>query len=640
MQNTDLNEMLQIRRQKLKELQDQGKNPFLIEKFNPDHHTTDITDNYDEFEGKEVTVAGRVMSKRGHGKISFMDIQDMKGRIQILSKIDELGEEAYKIISYLDMGDIIGVEGEVFKTQSGEISVKAKKLTLLSKSLQILPEKWHGLKDPDLRYRQRYVDLIVNPEVKETFLLRNKIIRKIREYLDNLGYLEVETPILGNIAGGANARPFLTHHNALNIDMSLRIANELYLKRLIVGGFDKVYEMGKMFRNEGMDTRHNPEFTNIELYEAYADYNDMMEITENLVAYVAKEVLGTTKVEYQGKTIDFTPPWRRIKMQDAVKEHTGVDFDKINTDEEALEVAKEHKLEIKPGMTRGHVISEMFEEFCEQYMDQPTFIIGHPVEISPLAKRNPDDPRITNRFEAFANCWEIANAFSELNDPIDQRERFEEQLRQKEYGDDEAHPMDEDFLNAIEVGLPPTGGLGIGVDRLIILLTNQASIRDVIFFPTMKPIGKEIAENSDSNANNDKTYDQVTTDLKKLDFSKIKVEPLFEDKVDFETFSKSDFRIVKVKNCEEVPKSKKLLKFTLDDGTGKDRIILSGIKNNYNADELIGKTLLAIVNLPPREMMGELSQGMLLSAICEYDGEELLNLIMLDPSIPAGAKLY
>lgn len=640
MQNTDLNEMLQIRRQKLKELQDQGKNPFLIEKFNPDHHTADITDNYDEFEGKEVTVAGRVMSKRGHGKISFMDIQDMKGRIQILSKIDELGEEAYKIISYLDMGDIIGVEGEVFKTQSGEISVKAKKLTLLSKSLQILPEKWHGLKDPDLRYRQRYVDLIVNPEVKETFLLRNKIIRKIREYLDNLGYLEVETPILGNIAGGANARPFLTHHNALNIDMSLRIANELYLKRLIVGGFDKVYEMGKMFRNEGMDTRHNPEFTNIELYEAYADYNDMMEITENLVAYVAKEVLGTTKVEYQGKTIDFTPPWRRIKMQDAVKEHTGVDFDKINTDEEALEVAKEHKLEIKPGMTRGHVISEMFEEFCEQYMDQPTFIIGHPVEISPLAKRNPDDPRITNRFEAFANCWEIANAFSELNDPIDQRERFEEQLRQKEYGDDEAHPMDEDFLNAIEVGLPPTGGLGIGVDRLIILLTNQASIRDVIFFPTMKPIGKEIAENSDSNANNDKTYDQVTTDLKKLDFSKIKVEPLFEDEVDFETFSKSDFRVVKVKNCEEVPKSKKLLKFTLDDGTGKDRIILSGIKANYNADELIGKTLLAIVNLPERQMMGELSQGMLLSAICEYDGEELLNLIMLDPSIPAGAKLY
>ena len=640
MQNTDLNEMLQIRRQKLKELQDLGKNPFLIEKFNPDHHTTDITDNYDEFEGKEVTVAGRVMSKRGHGKISFMDIQDMKGRIQILSKIDELGEEAYKIISYLDMGDIIGVEGEVFKTQSGEISIKAKKLTLLSKSLQILPEKWHGLKDPDLRYRQRYVDLIVNPEVKETFLLRNKIIRKIREYLDNLGYLEVETPILGNIAGGANARPFLTHHNALNIDMSLRIANELYLKRLIVGGFDKVYEMGKMFRNEGMDTRHNPEFTNIELYEAYADYNDMMEITENLVAYVAKEVLGTTKVEYQGKTIDFTPPWRRIKMQDAVKEHTGVDFDKINTDEEALEVAKEQKLEIKPGMTRGHVISEMFEEFCEQYMDQPTFIIGHPVEISPLAKRNPDDPRITNRFEAFANCWEIANAFSELNDPIDQRERFEEQLRQKEYGDDEAHPMDEDFLNAIEVGLPPTGGLGIGVDRLIILLTNQASIRDVIFFPTMKPIGKEIAENSDSKANNDKTYDQVTTDLKKLDFSKIKVEPLFENEVDFEAFSKSDFRVVKVKNCEEVPKSKKLLKFTLDDGTGKDRIILSGIKNNYSAEELIGKTLLAIVNLSERQMMGESSQGMLLSAICEYDGEELLNLIMLDSNIPAGAKLY
>lgn len=638
MQNTDLNEMLQIRRQKLKDLQDQGKNPFKIEKFNPDHHTTDITDNFEEFEGKEVTLAGRIMSKRGHGKISFMDIQDMKGRIQILSKIDELGEEAYKIISYLDMGDIVGVEGEVFKTQSGEISIKAKKLTLLSKSLQILPEKWHGLKDPDLRYRQRYVDLIVNPEVKETFLLRNKIIKKIREFLDNLGYLEVETPILGNIAGGANARPFLTHHNALNIDMSLRIANELYLKRLIVGGFDKVYEMGKMFRNEGMDTRHNPEFTNIELYEAYADYNDMMEITENLVAYVAKEVLGTTKVEYQGKTIDFTPPWKRIKMQDAVKEHTGVDFDKINTDEEAIEVAKEHKLEIKPGMTRGHVISKMFEEFCEQYMDQPTFIIGHPVEISPLAKRNPDDPRITNRFEAFANCWEIANAFSELNDPIDQRERFEEQLRQKEYGDDEAHPMDEDFLNAIEVGLPPTGGLGIGVDRLIILLTNQASIRDVIFFPTMKPIGKEVAENSDSNANNAKTYDQVTTE--KIDFSKVEIEPLFKDMVDFETFSKSDFRAVKVKECSAVPKSKKLLKFVLDDGTGEDRVILSGIHEYYEPEELVGKTLIAIVNLPPRAMMGIDSCGMLLSAIHEEEGKEKLHLLMVDNHIPAGAKLY
>ena len=632
MQNTDLNEMLQIRRQKLKDLQDQGKNPFKIEKFNPDHHTTDITDNFEEFEGKEVTLAGRVMSKRGHGKISFMDIQDMKGRIQILSKIDELGEEAYKIISYLDMGDIVGVEGEVFKTQSGEISIKAKKLTLLSKSLQILPEKWHGLKDPDLRYRQRYVDLIVNPEVKETFLLRNKIIKKIREFLDNLGYLEVETPILGNIAGGANARPFLTHHNALNIDMSLRIANELYLKRLIVGGFDKVYEMGKMFRNEGMDTRHNPEFTNIELYEAYADYNDMMEITENLVAYVAKEVLGTTKVEYQGKTIDFTPPWKRIKMQDAVKEHTGVDFDKINTDEEAIEVAKEHKLEIKPGMTRGHVISEMFEEFCEQYMDQPTFIIGHPVEISPLAKRNPDDPRITNRFEAFANCWEIANAFSELNDPIDQRERFEEQLRQKEYGDDEAHPMDEDFLNAIEVGLPPTGGLGIGVDRLIILLTNQASIRDVIFFPTMKPIG------ADPNA--DATPKASVKADEKIDFSKVEIEPLFKDMVDFETFSKSDFRAVKVKDCVAVPKSKKLLQFTLDDGTGEDRTILSGIHAYYEPEELIGKTLIAIVNLPPRAMMGIDSCGMLLSAIHEEEGEEKLHLLMVDNHIPAGAKLY
>ena len=414
--------------------------------------------------------------------------------------------------------------------------------------------------------------------------------------------------------------------------MSLRIANELYLKRLIVGGFDKVYEMGKMFRNEGMDTRHNPEFTNIELYEAYADYNDMMEITENLVAYVAKEVLGTTKVEYQGKTIDFTPPWKRIKMQDAVKEHTGVDFDKINTDEEAIEVAKEHKLEIKPGMTRGHVISEMFEEFCEQYMDQPTFIIGHPVEISPLAKRNPDDPRITNRFEAFANCWEIANAFSELNDPIDQRERFEEQLRQKEYGDDEAHPMDEDFLNAIEVGLPPTGGLGIGVDRLIILLTNQASIRDVIFFPTMKPIGAD--PNADAAPKASVKADE------KIDFSKVEIEPLFKDMVDFETFSKSDFRAVKVKECSAVPKSKKLLKFVLDDGTGEDRVILSGIHEYYEPEELVGKTLIAIVNLPPRAMMGIDSCGMLLSAIHEEEGKEKLHLLMVDNHIPAGAKLY
>lgn len=491
MEVKDLNEMLKIRRQKLKELQDKNLNPFIIEKFSNTHHSIDIKENFEDLEEKEVTVSGRIMSKRGHGKVSFIDIQDMKGRIQIFSKFDELGEENYSLISYLDIGDIIGVSGKVFKTKSGEISIRAKSVVLLSKSLQILPEKFHGLKDPDLRYRQRYVDLIINPELKDVFILRTKIIKAIREFLDNRGYLEVETPILGNIAGGANARPFLTHHNALNIDMSMRIANELYLKRLIVGGFDKVYEMGKMFRNEGMDARHNPEFTNIELYEAYADYNDMMEITEKLVEFVAMKTLGRTKIEYQGKEIELKAPWKRIKMQDAVKEHTGVDFDNIKTDEEAVEVAKAHKLEIRKGMTRGHVIADMFEEYCEKYLVQPTFVIGHPVEISPLAKRNPEDERITNRFEAFINTWEVANAFSELNDPIDQRERFEDQLKQKEFGDDEAHPMDEDFINAIEVGLPPTGGLGIGVDRLIMLLTNQATIRDIIFFPTMKPIGKK-----------------------------------------------------------------------------------------------------------------------------------------------------
>lgn len=487
----NLNEMLMMRREKLKKLKEIGKDPFVIEKYEYTHHSTTIKDKFEELEEEIVSVAGRIMSRRGHGKVCFMDLQDSKGKIQIFIKMDVIGKEEYEHLNLLDIGDIIGVKGEVFKTKTGEVSIRAKEITLLTKSLQILPEKFHGLKDPDLRYRQRYIDLIVNPEVKETFILRSKIIKAIREYLDDRGFLEVDTPILNTVAGGANARPFITHHNSLGIDMYLRIANELYLKRLIVGGFEKVYEMGRMFRNEGMSYKHNPEFTNIELYQAYADYEDMMELTENLVAYVAEKTLGTAVIEYQGKKIDLTPPWRRITMIDAIKEYTGVDFNTINTDEEAIEVAKAKGLEIEPGMKRGHVISEMFEEFCEEHLVQPTFVTHHPVEVSPLAKRNPEDPRLTNRFEAFINTWEIANAFSELNDPIDQKERFLEQVKQREAGDHEAHMMDSDFINALEVGLPPTGGLGIGVDRLIMILTNQPTIRDVILFPTMKPIDDE-----------------------------------------------------------------------------------------------------------------------------------------------------
>ena len=484
----NLNEILMLRRERLKELMDEGKNPFLIEKYDVKNKSSDIKENFEELEETETSVAGRVMSKRGHGKISFLDIQDSQGRIQIFARKDAL-EDSYEDVKKLDIGDIVGVKGTIFKTKAGEISIRASEVTLLSKSLQILPEKFHGLKDVDLRYRQRYVDLIVNPEIKEVFLTRTKIIKAIRQFLDDKGYLEVETPILGTIAGGANAKPFLTHHNALDIDMQMRIANELFLKRLIVGGFDKVYEMGKMFRNEGISTKHNPEFTNMELYAAYEDYEYIMNLTEELFVYVAKEVLGTLEIEYQGTKLDLTPPWKRISMEEMVKEIVGVDFDEIDTDEKALEVAKEKGLKPEPFWTRGHVISELFEEFCETTLVQPTFVTGHPVEISPLSKRNPDDPRITNRFELFMNTWELANAFSELNDPIDQRERFEAQVADKESGDDEAHPMDNDFLNAIEVGLPPTGGLGIGVDRMIMLYTNQPSIRDILFFPTMKPIG-------------------------------------------------------------------------------------------------------------------------------------------------------
>ena len=631
----DLNEMLQIRRDKLKQLKEEGRNPYLVEKFERTNFTKEIVENFEDFEDKSVTIAGRVMARRGHGKVTFLDIQDSTGRIQAFLKIDNLGDE-YNDVKLLDIGDIVGITGEVFKTKMGEVSVRAENFKILTKSLQILPEKWHGLQDQDLKYRQRYVDLIMNPSIKETFLKRNRIIKEIRNYLDDRGFLEVETPTLNTIAGGANARPFITHHNTLDIDMYLRIANELYLKRLVVGGFDKVYEMGKMFRNEGMDTTHNPEYTAMEVYAAYQDYNDMMELTENLVATVAEKVLGKTVIEYDGVELDLTPPWRRISMVEAVKEYAGVDFENIETDEEAVKVAEEKGLTLEPSKkTRGNIINEFFEEFCEEHMIQPTFVTGHPVDISPLAKRNPEDPRYTNRFEAFINTKEIANAFSELNDPIDQRERFTAQIEAKRLGDDEAHPMDEDFLNAIEVGLPPTGGLGIGIDRLIMFLTGETSIRDVILFPTMKPLAKDIAENGET-----LKHDEAPKAAKKLDLSKVKVEPLFEDFVDFEKFSESDFRVVKVKGCEEVPKSKKLLKFTLDDGSGKDRVILSGIKSFYSAEELVGKTLLAITNLPPREMMGIESCGMLLSAVCDYDGEELLNLIMLDGNIPAGAKIY
>ena len=631
-EEANLNEMLLLKRQKLEELRNEGKDPFVNESYEISAHSKNIKEEFKDDEEREVSIAGRVMSKRRHGKICFLDIRDSVGTIQVFARKDVL-EDKYEEVKGLDIGDIVGVKGIVFKTEAGEITVRATDLTLLSKSLQILPEKFHGLKDPDLRYRQRYVDLIVNPEVKDVFIKRNKIIKKIREFLDNLGFLEVETPILGTVAGGANARPFYTHHNTLDIDMQLRIANELFLKRLIVGGFEKVYEMGKMFRNEGMDPKHNPEFTNIELYQAYVDYEEMMRITENLFEYVALEVLGTDKINYQGTEISLKAPWKRITMIDAVKKYADVDFNEIDTDEKAREIAREKGLEISDHDTWGKILSEMFEEFCEEHLVEPTFVIGHPVEVSPLAKRNPKDKRLTQRFEAFINTWEFANAFSELNDPIDQRERFEAQVAEKEAGDDEAHPMDSDFINAIEVGLPPTGGLGIGVDRMIVLLTDQPSIRDVLLFPTMKPIGKEVAE-----INKNKAADEKSA--VKLDLSKVKVEPLFEEFVDFDTFSKSDFRVVKVKNCEEVPKSNKLLRFTLDDGTEKERTILSGIKNFYSAEELVGKTLVAITNLPPRKMMGIESCGMLLSAVCDYDGEELLNLLMLDDKIPAGAKLY
>lgn len=629
--NKDLNEMLKIKRDKLEDLKKEGRDPHKIVNFKGRISSNEIKDNFDDYDGEEVRIAGRIMAKRGHGNMSFMDIQDESGQIQIVNRKNVIGEE-FKQVKKYDIGDIVGIDGKVFKTNQGEISIETEKPVLMTKSLQILPEKWHGLKDPDLRYRQRYLDLIVNPEVKDVFVQRSQIISEIRRFLDGRGFLEVETPILNTIAGGATARPFTTHHNSLNIGMYLRIASELYLKRLIVGGFDKVYEIGRMFRNEGMDATHNPEFTTMELYQAYGDFEDMMEITETMVETVSQKVKGTTVVEFDGNEIELKAPWKRMTMIDAVKEYSGVDFNEISDYDEAVAKAKENNVEVKG--TIGEIIAEFFDEFVEDKLIQPTFITDYPVEISPLAKRKNDDENLTYRFEAFINGAEIANAFSELNDAADQKGRFLDQVAKREAGDDEAQMMDYDFVNALEVGMPPTGGLGIGIDRLIMILTGQHSIRDVLLFPTMKPIGQEKEE-----ASNKQKLDTIDEEPIEIDFSKVQIEDIYED-VDFETFTKSDFRAVKVINCEEVPKSKKLLRFTLDDGTGTERTILSGIKNYYDAEDLVGKTLLAIVNLPARKMMGVESEGMLLSAVHKEEDEERLNLIMLSNRIPAGAKLY
>ncbi len=635
----NLSELLQIRRDKLSELVAAGKDPYQITKFPRTDSAQEIVDGFENgYEGKQVAIAGRIMGWRDMGKANFIDLRDGSGRIQVYVKINEIGEEAFAEFSKWDLGDIIGVRGEVFRTRRGEISVKAEELTLLSKSLRPLPEKWHGLKDTDTRYRQRYLDLIANPEVKDTFVKRSRIITAIREFLDNKGFLEVETPVLHTIAGGASARPFITHHNALNIDLYMRIALELYLKRLIVGGFDKVYEIGRNFRNEGMDVRHNPEFTMIELYEAYSDYNDIMDLTEELIRYAANKVLGSGKVTYGGVQIDLDREFERISMVDAVKKYAGVDFDAITSLEEAREAAKAHNIEFEQRHLKGDILNLFFEEYVEEKLIQPTFVTGHPVDISPLSKRMKDKPEYTERFELFITGREFANAFSELNDPIDQRQRFEHQMELRAQGDEEAAELDEDFLVALEHGLPPTGGMGMGIDRLVMLLTDSPSIRDVLLFPTMKPLG-----GSDSSARGTApaAAEQPAEAVEgTIDFSNVKIEPLFEEFVDFDTFAKSDFRAVKVKECEAVPKSKKLLKFVLDDGTGADRVILSGIHEYYEPEELVGKTCIAIVNLPPRKMMGIDSCGMLISAVHEADGQEALNLLMVDDRIPAGAKLY
>ena len=631
-QEQDLNKLLKVRREKLAELQENGKDPFQIVKYDATHHSQEIKDAFDELEGKSVSVAGRIMSKRVMGKASFCNIQDLKGNIQSYVARDNIGEESYKDFKKMDIGDIVGIKGEVFKTKTGEISIHATAVTLLSKSLQVLPEKFHGLTNTDLRYRQRYVDLIMNPEVKDTFVKRSKIISTIRRYLDGQGFMEVETPMLVANAGGAAARPFITHSNALGEDFKLRISLELYLKRLIVGGLERVYEIGRVFRNEGVDTRHNPEFTLMELYQAYTDYNGMMDLTENLYRYVAQEVLGTTKIVYNGVEMDLRKPFERITMLDAVKKYSGVDFNEIHTLEEARAAADAHHVEYEERHKKGDILNLFFEEFVEEHLIQPTFVMDHPIEISPLTKKKPENPDYVERFEFFMNGWEMANAYSELNDPIDQRERFKAQEELLAQGDDEANTTDEDFMNALEIGMPPTGGIGFGIDRMCMILTDSAAIRDVLLFPTMKSQGA--AKNEANNAA------QETKPVEKIDFSKVKVEPLFEEMVDFDTFSKSDFRAVKVKACEAVKKSKKLLQFTLDDGTGTDRTILSGIHAYYEPEELVGKTLIAITNLPPRAMMGIDSCGMLLSAIHEEEGEEKLHLLMVDDRIPAGAKLY
>ena len=631
-QEPDLNQLRKVRREKLAELQQNGKDPFVITKYDQTHHSQEIKDHFDELEGKQVSIAGRMMSKRVMGKASFCNVQDLKGNIQSYVARDSVGEENYKEFKKLDVGDVIGIVGEVFRTKTGEMSVHASHVTLLSKSLQILPEKFHGLTNTDTRYRQRYVDLIMNPEVKDTFIKRSRIISAIRKYLDGQGFMEVETPMLVANAGGAAARPFETHFNALNEDLKLRISLELYLKRLIVGGLEKVYEIGRVFRNEGLDTRHNPEFTLMELYQAYTDYNGMMDLTENLYRHVAQEVLGTTTIVYNGIEMDLGKPFERITMVDAVKKYAGVDWNEVETLEQARELAKEHNIEFEERHKKGDILNLFFEEYVEEHLVQPTFVMDHPIEISPLTKKKPDNPDYVERFEFFMNGWEMANAYSELNDPIDQRERFAQQDANAAAGDEEAEHTDEDFLNALEIGMPPTGGIGFGIDRMCMLLTNSAAIRDVLLFPTMKSIGGAEGKKTDKKEESEPAV--------KIDLSKVKVEPLFEDAVDFDTFSKSDFRVVKVEACEAVPKSKKLLKFTLNDGTDRKRTILSGIHEYYEPEELVGKTCVAIVNLPPRKMMGIDSEGMLISAVYEYDGHEGLNLLMLDDSIPAGAKLY
>ena len=635
-QEQDINQLRKVRREKFADLQTNGKDPFQITKYDADAHSQEIKDNFETMEGKKVSIAGRIMSKRVMGKASFCNVQDLQGNIQSYVARDCVGEEAYKDFKKMDIGDIVGIKGEIFRTKMGEISIHAEEVTLLAKSLQILPEKFHGLTNTDLRYRQRYVDLIMNPDVKDTFVKRSKILASIRRYLDGQGFMEVETPMLVANAGGAAARPFETHFNALNEDLKLRISLELYLKRLIVGGLERVYEIGRVFRNEGLDTRHNPEFTLMELYQAYTDYNGMMDLTENLYRYVAQEVLGTTTITYNGVEMDLGKPFERITMVDAVKKYAGVDFDEIHTLEEARAAAKEHHVEFEERHKKGDILALFFEEFAEEHLIQPTFVMDHPIEISPLTKKKPENPEYTERFEFFMNGWEMANAYSELNDPLDQRERFKAQEELLAQGDEEANTTDEDFLNALEIGMPPTGGIGFGIDRMCMLLTDSAAIRDVLLFPTMKSLDADKksakSENSTSTAAPEK--EEV------IDFSKVKVEPLFEEFVDFDTFSKSDFRAVKVKACEAVKKSKKLLQFTLDDGTGTDRTILSGIHAYYEPEELVGKTLIAITNLPPRAMMGIESCGMLLSAIHEEEGEEKLHLLMVDNHIPAGAKLY